>query len=235
MHALITHNRFTLANRNASDMLDLAAARGIAVFNAAPYAGGVFAKGTGSYRRDVYQEASEAMLDPIRRIEEVCAHHSVPPGAAALQFSMRDPRIASTICGVSKPERVAETVPYLLTDAEQDLYEQVTSYVTEGMNRADKLDGKRRNTVGFALTVLQRRLASSPEAIYQSLRRRAARLERRRNDILAGRVRGGAGRYAARPAVVALVVRLARWIPAFARMTSVGGNGRCGRSMPLFQ
>jgi len=87
------------------------------------------------------------------------------------------------------PERVAETVPYQLTAAEKDLYDQVTAYVNEGMNRADKLDGKRRNTVGFALTVLQRRLASSPEAIYQSLRRRATRLERRRNDILAGRIR----------------------------------------------
>ena len=52
------------------------------------------------------------------------------------------------------------------------------------MNRAEKLDGKRRNTVGFALTFLQRRLASSPEAIYRSLQRRAARLERRKQEIL---------------------------------------------------
>ena len=84
------------------------------------------------------------------------------------------------------PERVAETVPYELTELEQDLYEQVTTYVREGMNRAAKLDGKRRNTVGFALTVLQRRLASSPEAIYRSLERRAARLERRKQEVLAG-------------------------------------------------
>ena len=84
------------------------------------------------------------------------------------------------------PERIAETVPYELTEIEQDLYEQVTTYVREGMNRAAKLDGKRRNTVGFALTVLQRRLASSPEAIYRSLERRADRLERRKQIILAG-------------------------------------------------
>ena len=84
------------------------------------------------------------------------------------------------------PERIAETVPYELTELEQDLYEQVTTYVREGMNRAEKLDGKRRNTVGFALTVLQRRLASSPEAIYRSLERRAARLERRKQEVLAG-------------------------------------------------
>jgi superfamily II DNA or RNA helicase len=86
------------------------------------------------------------------------------------------------------PERVAQTVPYELTALEQDLYEQVTTYVREGMNRAAKLDGKRRNTVGFALTVLQRRLASSPEAIYRSLERRAERLERRKQEVLAGSI-----------------------------------------------
>lgn len=82
------------------------------------------------------------------------------------------------------PERVAQTVPYQLTDAEDDLYKQVTEYVREGMNRAAKLDDKRRNTVGFALTVLQRRLASSPEAIYQSLVRRSQRLERTKQELL---------------------------------------------------
>lgn len=81
------------------------------------------------------------------------------------------------------PERVAQSVPYELSDAEQDLYERVTEYVREGMNRAAKLDGKRRNTVGFALTVLQRRLASSPAAIHESLKRRIARLERYKQDL----------------------------------------------------
>lgn len=84
------------------------------------------------------------------------------------------------------PERIAETVPYELTALEYDLYEQVTAYVREGMNRADKIGGKRKNTVGFALTVLQRRLASSPEAIYRSLVRRSERLERKKQEILNG-------------------------------------------------
>lgn len=84
------------------------------------------------------------------------------------------------------PERIAETVPYELTALEQDLYEDVTHYVREGMNRADRIGGKRKNTVGFALTVLQRRLASSPEAIYKSLVRRSERLERRKTEILNG-------------------------------------------------
>jgi len=110
--ALITHNRFTLVNRNADAMLDLAAARGIAVFNAAPYASGALAKGAGSQQRYVYQVATEEVLQPIRRVEEVCARHGIPLGAAALQFSLRDPRIASTICGVSRPERIAETLQW---------------------------------------------------------------------------------------------------------------------------
>ena len=84
------------------------------------------------------------------------------------------------------PERVAQTVPYELSELEQELYEDVTDYVRTGMNRAENLDGKRRNSVGFALTVLQRRLASSPEAIHRSLVRRSERLQRRKKDILAG-------------------------------------------------
>ena len=110
--ALITHNQFTLANRNAQDMLDLAHAKGIAVLNAAPYAGGVLAKGSSEYPRYVYQQASASVLDPIRRIEAICRRHGAPPGAVALQFSMRDPRVASTICGVSKPERVKQTLDW---------------------------------------------------------------------------------------------------------------------------
>jgi superfamily II DNA or RNA helicase len=84
------------------------------------------------------------------------------------------------------PERRAETVPYELTELEYTLYEQVTNYVREGMNRADRVGGKRKNTVGFALTVLQRRLASSPEAIYKSLVRRSQRLQRKKQEILNG-------------------------------------------------
>ena len=74
------------------------------------------------------------------------------------------------------PERRAYTANYTLSDSEAALYADVTSYVRNEMNRADKLDGKKKNTVGFALTQLQRRLASSPEAIYQSLKRRHKKL-----------------------------------------------------------
>lgn len=82
------------------------------------------------------------------------------------------------------PERRAYTVSYALSDAEAALYKQVTDYVREEFNRAEALENDgRRGTVGFALTILQRRLASSPEAIYQSLRRRRKRLEKRLREV----------------------------------------------------
>jgi superfamily II DNA or RNA helicase len=78
------------------------------------------------------------------------------------------------------PERIAYTVNYKLSDAETDLYKQVTAYVRDEFNRAEALaSGGQKGTVGFALTILQRRLASSSEAIYQSLRRRRERLQKR--------------------------------------------------------
>ena len=82
------------------------------------------------------------------------------------------------------PERIAYTVPYRLSDDEARLYKEVTDYVREEFNRAEALENdKRAGTVGFALTILQRRLASSPEAIYQSLRRRRERLENRLREL----------------------------------------------------
>ncbi len=99
------------------------------------------------------------------------------------------------------PERKAYTIKYTLSEAERDLYEQVTAYVREEMNRAQRLteagDKRRGNMVGFALTVLQRRLASSPEAIYRSLERRRKRLEKRLEEAkdLRQRIMEANGRY----------------------------------------
>ncbi len=82
------------------------------------------------------------------------------------------------------PERIAYTMNYTLSTPEADLYRQVTNYVREEFNRADALESEgRKGTVGFALTILQRRLASSPEAIYQSLRRRKEKLEKRMREL----------------------------------------------------
>ncbi|MFD3166810.1 helicase-related protein [Herpetosiphon sp. NSE202] len=86
------------------------------------------------------------------------------------------------------PERIATTVSYQLSAAEALLYDDITTYVRQEFDRADALaNGGRKTTVGFALTILQRRLASSPAAVYQSLRRRRERLQRRLQDHLSQR------------------------------------------------
>ena len=98
------------------------------------------------------------------------------------------------------PKRWAYTVNYTLSEPESGLYERVTTYVKEEMGKADSLDGQRRGSVGFALTTLQRRLASSPEAIYQSLKRRHARLEQRlREEKLGGQGRRAPDSFVAVP------------------------------------
>ncbi len=84
------------------------------------------------------------------------------------------------------PERRADTLPFQLSPGESELYEAVTQYVREEMNRADSLIDNRRRTVGFALTVLQRRLASSTHAILRSLERRRTRLQARKREMLDG-------------------------------------------------
>ena len=93
------------------------------------------------------------------------------------------------------PERRAETPTYDLTPEEFDLYTKVTNYVSNEMGRAERLiragEGKRGMVVGFAMTTLQRRLASSPEAIYQSLKRRKQNLERDLTKIREGKKKIG--------------------------------------------
>ena len=80
----------------------------------------------------VEEEAGDETLEPLRRIEAICARYGVPAGAVALQFSLRDPRITSTICGVSKPERVAETVAWAAVPVPDALWEEVTALPFSG-------------------------------------------------------------------------------------------------------
>ncbi|MGC4193071.1 MAG: aldo/keto reductase [Thermomicrobiales bacterium] len=107
---LITHNRYTLLNRIADPLLTLAKDRGLTVMNAAPYGSGILAKGAATYPRYAYQEAPDEMVERTRAYEAICARYDIPLAAAALQFSMRDPRIDVTIVGMSKPERIDQTI-----------------------------------------------------------------------------------------------------------------------------
>lgn len=105
----ITHNRYTLVNRTAEPLLRVCAERGVAVANAAPYGSGILAKGPEAYPRYAYQDASPELVETVRQLAAICERHDVPLAAAALQFSIRDPRVSTTIVGMTRPERIAQT------------------------------------------------------------------------------------------------------------------------------
>lgn len=124
---LITHNRYTLVNRHADSMMNLAQSRGMSILNAAPFASGSLAKGSAACPRYVYQDATDAVLSSIRQFEAACDRHGVPIGAAALQFSLRDERIASTICGITAPQRVDQIRQWANWPIGDDLWQELAS------------------------------------------------------------------------------------------------------------
>ena len=119
---LITHNRWTLVNANARPLLELAAERGIAVINAAPFASGALVQGAAKARRYAYQTPTEAMLEPLRAVEAVCREHGVPLGAAALQHSLRTPGIASTLVGAENASEVEQAIEWAMADLPDALW-----------------------------------------------------------------------------------------------------------------
>ncbi|QIN84163.1 aldo/keto reductase [Rubrobacter tropicus] len=123
--AVITHNRYTLLDRSAEPLLDVAAERGVALLNAAPYGSGILAKGPDAYSRYAYREASGDMVERVRTMQRVCEEFDVPLAAAALQFSTRDPRVASTIVGISRPERVKQTMDLAAREIPNELWREL--------------------------------------------------------------------------------------------------------------
>lgn len=108
--AVETHNRYTLLNRSAEPLLEVATRLGVAVVNAAPYGSGMLAKGPDAYARYAYQDAPPLLVERTRRMAAVCQEFGVPLAAAALQFSLRESRITTTVVGMTRPERIAQTL-----------------------------------------------------------------------------------------------------------------------------
>jgi D-threo-aldose 1-dehydrogenase len=118
----ISHNRYTLLNTEAAPFWDVCLRHGVAAVNAAPYGSGILAKGSAAYPRYMYADAPQDLLLRTRQIEALCQQYAVPLAAVALQFSLRDPRISSTIVGVTRPERLAETVSLAQFPIPQELW-----------------------------------------------------------------------------------------------------------------
>jgi D-threo-aldose 1-dehydrogenase len=94
----------------------------VAVVNAAAYGSGMLAKGPDACARYAYQNAPAALVARTRRLAAMCDERGVPLAAAALQFSMRDPRVTSTVVGMTRPERVAQTLELAAWPVPDDLW-----------------------------------------------------------------------------------------------------------------
>jgi D-threo-aldose 1-dehydrogenase len=127
---LITHNRYTLLNRTADAVQKAAKARGMGVLNAAPYGSGMLAKGPDAYPRYAYMTAPDAMIATTRQISSICAKYNVSIAAAALQFSMLDPNVDVTIVGMSKPERLGQTIDLATVEIPAALWEELKDLPT---------------------------------------------------------------------------------------------------------
>jgi D-threo-aldose 1-dehydrogenase len=130
--AVITHNRYTLVNCTAEPLFDAAAEREVAALNAAPYGSGILAKGPDAYARYEYREAPEEMVEQVRAMARACGEFGVPLAAAALQFSLRDPRVVSTIVGISRPERVEQTLELAAYPIPDELWSTLDSLASPG-------------------------------------------------------------------------------------------------------
>jgi len=124
---LLTHSRWSLLDRSAGPIIDDALGRGMAVFNAAVYGAGILAKrGSTSYG---YREAPRELVEAAAAMRAVCERHGTDLRTAALQFSTRDPRFATTIVGMSHPDRVAATVASASAVLPEELWDELEELV----------------------------------------------------------------------------------------------------------
>jgi D-threo-aldose 1-dehydrogenase len=119
---VLTHSRFTLLDRSASRLLDLAQSKGIGVVNAAPYAGGLISRGPDRQPGYAYATGDEVAHRAAAAMLVISRRFGVPLTAAALQASLRDPRITSTVVGMSSPSRVAETLDLMAVEVPAEMW-----------------------------------------------------------------------------------------------------------------
>lgn len=127
---LLSHNRYTLVDSSAGELMAEAAERGLAVLNAAPFGGGLLAHGSTNTTRYGYRPAAPDLLDWVERLRALCARHHVSTGAVALRFSMRNPAVGSTVVGISSPTRLAELGTLLAQEVPAQLWDEIAELGT---------------------------------------------------------------------------------------------------------
>lgn len=125
--ALLVHNRLTLVDRSADEVVTNAASRGMVVFNAAVYGGGILAAPNSGATKYAYREASPALLDAVRDMAAVCESYGTDLATAALQHSLREEHVDCTLVGMSRPERVPSTLAAAAQPLPGDLWTELAA------------------------------------------------------------------------------------------------------------
>lgn len=129
---VLSHNRYTLVDSSAAVLVEECAARGVGFVNAAPFGGGMLVKGPDEVPTYCYAPVDDAVLNRVRAIESACRDHGVPMAAVALQFSARDERVASTVVGMSRPQRFAEMQELINIPVPSELWSAIEPLVRQG-------------------------------------------------------------------------------------------------------
>lgn len=122
---VLSHNRHTLLDRSADALFEAAHARGAGVLNAAPFGGGMLAKGPAVQSKYGYGERDSRVASAAAAMQDACTRHGVPLAAAALQFSLRSQVVDSTVVGISTPERVEQTLEYAAVPIPPELWAEL--------------------------------------------------------------------------------------------------------------
>lgn len=120
---LLVHNRWTLVDHSAAELIDQAEEAGVALVNAAIYGGGLLANPRGGSTSYGYRPAHPATLRAVAAMDRLCSEAGTDLATAALQASVRDPRVATTVVGLSRPRRLDGLVSALATDLPDDLFD----------------------------------------------------------------------------------------------------------------
>jgi D-threo-aldose 1-dehydrogenase len=134
---LLTHNRWTLVDRSAGELIDAARGMGVAVVNAAIYGGGILANPHGGGTRYGYRPVREATQAAIRSMAELAESYETDLATVALQASLRDPKIDSTVVGFSKPGRIDGIVAAASHPLPEEFWQALEPFVP---SRTDWID-----------------------------------------------------------------------------------------------
>lgn len=120
---VLTHNRYTVVDRSAEEILRLATERGMTVFNAAPFGAGILAGDNFRGQTYGYSEPSSEFLAHVNAFRALCAEWGIEPATAALHFSLREPRIHTTVVGINSTERLTELEGHVAASIDDGFWE----------------------------------------------------------------------------------------------------------------